>query len=444
MLSTSTEDIRQPISRGASSGWQLFRTILSRRPTLALIDQAIVSGTNVLTTIIIGRYCGSADLGLFALATSILVFAGGTQTSLVSTPYTVFRSRLQSGTTAMSRAGSSLVGACLLAGLLFSVAALTAGIISFYSDQETVIQLSWVLVLTIPLFLAREFGRRFDFARLNVGAALLVDAAVSVLQIALLALGAAFNQLSAAVAVIIIGIACASVFSVWIVRRRGDFDVRPPELTNTIHQDWMFGRWLFADHVMCVLQLYAMPWLLTFLVGTSAAGVFAACAAIAALASPFLQGAGNYLCARFAHTVSSGSRRETMRTYWNSTLVLGLAVTGFTAIVMTFGNELMWALFQDHAYADTGLVVGILALKLMFAIPTIAADHAVVAMERPRGAALSTLSGLAVTLIVTVPMILQWGVLGAAISLLIGTSIESFTLIIVFMNGIRTWKWTDE
>ena len=41
---------------------------------MALVDQALVSGTRFLATIIVGRCCGPRELGTYSLAFSLLVF----------------------------------------------------------------------------------------------------------------------------------------------------------------------------------------------------------------------------------------------------------------------------------------------------------------------------------------------------------------------------------
>src|SRR3954471_14828370 len=61
----------------------------------ALVDQALVSGTRFLTTIIIGRYCGAADLGTYSLAFSLLILGGCFQEAIVTTPYAVLGQRLR-------------------------------------------------------------------------------------------------------------------------------------------------------------------------------------------------------------------------------------------------------------------------------------------------------------------------------------------------------------
>jgi O-antigen/teichoic acid export membrane protein len=418
--------------------------VANKHSLLALTDQLVVSGTSLLTTIIVGRFCGSDGLGLFTLAISAVILAKGVQDTLVSTPYTVFRSRLAERMTPEVHAGAALCGAALLVTILTTLALLTAFVFGISGQPWPVKALTWSLVIAIPLVLAREFARRFDMARMQMAGALMVDTGVAGVQITLLITLAWQGRLSSALAILIIGAACGVNLLLWWWRRKKTFVIDPARIVPAIKHDWEFGRWLLVDHLVCFAQLYAMHWLLTAMIDTSATGILAACAAIAGLASPVLQGIGNYLAPRFADTVSGGSRSETMRLYWRTTIALGIAVTGFAIIATVFAQQLLQILYDDPAYDGFGLVVGLLAFRLAFAIPTIAADHAVVAMEGPHGIVVATLAGLVTTFCLAIPLIHFYGVTGAAISLFVGTGIEMFVMLLVFVHYLGLWKWQDE
>ena len=75
---------------------------------LALADQGIVSFASFVTTILIGRLCGTQELGVYTLAISIAFFFVAVQDSLVTMPYTVYGNRLQ-GHARRRYAGSMLM-----------------------------------------------------------------------------------------------------------------------------------------------------------------------------------------------------------------------------------------------------------------------------------------------------------------------------------------------
>ena len=67
----------------------------ARKGCFSLADQVIVSGTSFFTSVIVGRVCGPAELGIYSLSMGLAIFVGGVQESLISTPYTILTSRLQ-------------------------------------------------------------------------------------------------------------------------------------------------------------------------------------------------------------------------------------------------------------------------------------------------------------------------------------------------------------
>ena len=60
---------------------------------LAITDQALISGTNFVTAVIIGRRCGAETLGLFALIASAMAMTIGIQDQLITAPYVLYHNR---------------------------------------------------------------------------------------------------------------------------------------------------------------------------------------------------------------------------------------------------------------------------------------------------------------------------------------------------------------
>ncbi|MEM8666676.1 MAG: lipopolysaccharide biosynthesis protein [Planctomycetota bacterium] len=417
--------------------------LTSKRCSAALLDQFFVSGTSLLTTILVGRYCGADGLGLFSLAISVVVMVRGFQETLVSSPYTVFRSRVADRMALEEHAAGALAGAALLGSIVVCVLVMAATICSFTPSLQSISPLAWTLALAAPLALAREFARRFEMASLNMSSAMRIDAGICFLQTGLILALALQGQLNSVTAVLIVGVASGLMTAIWVFQRRKAFSFRRDTVISTIRHDWGFGRWLIADQMLRFAQVYSMPWLLAGMLGTSATGVFAACVSIAGLASPLLQGTGNYLAPRFAESIYDGSRHETMQLYWRATASLGITISLLAIVAAMFAEQLLWLLYDDPAYRGYGAVVGILAFRTACAIPAIAAHHAVVAMERPRRSAAATMIGLVVTVLTALPLIPLYGVWGAAIASLLGTGCECFALVTFFAHSLRGWAWTD-
>src|SRR5438552_13765681 len=105
--------------------WSRLVDTDSGNHALALIDQAVVSGTSFLTTILIGRWCGASELGIYSLGFSLLVSWGCVHQSLIALPYTIYRHRTVRGTQA-EYAGSALVQSGLLSTVAMVLLAIAA------------------------------------------------------------------------------------------------------------------------------------------------------------------------------------------------------------------------------------------------------------------------------------------------------------------------------
>ena len=86
---------------------------------LSLADQAISSGTNFLTGVIIGRTCAAEEFGLYLLGFSLLVFALDVQNSLISTPFVVLSPRLEASARARYTGSTLVHQLCLSAVTVF-------------------------------------------------------------------------------------------------------------------------------------------------------------------------------------------------------------------------------------------------------------------------------------------------------------------------------------
>src|SRR3954468_14034233 len=180
---------------------------------VALIDQALVSGTRFLATIIVGRYCGPREAGPYSLAFSLLVLGGCFQEAIVTTPYAVLGQRLRrrsrsmyAGAIARMHFSAAVGGAILLVAL---------AIVGFVFKVQALPAVALVLAVTLPCSLAIEFVRRFSLAELNVQTATWLDASVTGLQLLLLLLLAQLKWLDARIALLAVGAAYVTPALVW-------------------------------------------------------------------------------------------------------------------------------------------------------------------------------------------------------------------------------------
>jgi O-antigen/teichoic acid export membrane protein len=397
------------------TAWERWQT-----PALALADQAVVSGASFLTTVLISYWTTPSLLGIYTIGISVLVSMLAIQGSLISLPYTI--QRHQPLSTPNEHAGSSLAHCGLLSTLGVVVLAVTALILSARGSGPELTATAWMLAAVAPFALLREFGRRFAFAHLNMGRALMLDMAVAAIQLIALCWLGWTGRMSAANAYAAIGGACALTGIVWLYLARTNFVIRAHQVRATMKQSWGLGKWLFALQITVSVQACIPYWLLALGAGTTATGVYAACMSIVLFANPLMIGIGNTMAPKAALALKEGGYARLRREVTQDSLLLGAAMTLFCLVILFTGENLMGLLYHSKEYAGHGQTVMVLALAQLASALGMPATNALQAMERPQAIVWASSGGAVLTVVLVWCLMIDWGLSGAAYGFLAGNA----------------------
>jgi O-antigen/teichoic acid export membrane protein len=246
---------------------------------LALADQALVSGASFMTTVLIGRHTFPNQLGTYALAGATLIWLTNAQESLVSLPYTIRRNSDLSP--AALQAGQALALSGLLSALVIVAIGLAILAVLFSGAHQSVIPILWVLAGVAPFVIHRDFARRFAFADLRNIEALGLDCAIVTLQLGALGWLAWTHQLTSVTALAALGFACATSVLTWLALVHKRFRFTREGFSETLHNSWTVGKWLFANQLLAALQSQMTLWFVALAVGAVATGIYTACMSIA-------------------------------------------------------------------------------------------------------------------------------------------------------------------
>ncbi len=429
--------------RGASALWSevterfsAFFGSTAKKGIWALGDQAIVSGTNFVTTVIVGRYCGLDELGLYALAFGILVLLSVCQQSLILNPYTVFSHRLSGGR--LTRyAGSVLiqhglfmtVGVVLLLGAALGTQLLAA--------ESGTVPLIFALAAALPLYSTRDFVRKVLLAELRVRATFVLDFAVAAVQIGGLLALALRDQLSAVSAYAVIALACGVPSVIWFVAARGRFSLRWRSALGALARHWSYGRWVCAAQLTDVIQRYSLHWILAALVGVTATGIYTAYSSIVMVFNPFIMAVSGILLPRAAQGYHQAGARELRRIVLKVTIILGVVIAVACIPVALFGDTIVQRLFEPETTQDMTGLLTLLCGTVLVATFCIAVDGGLCVLERPKINCVAGVWGVAITALITPPLALAWGIEGAALGSLISVAIATGYQVIGFLRVSR-------
>jgi O-antigen/teichoic acid export membrane protein len=439
-IAEATPSRRAPVAAAASTrrtegrwAWRGVLRFLSGVHVLALADQAVVSATSFLTTVLVGRYTDPSQLGAYAIAVSVLASLFTIQGSLITLPYSIQRHR-PLGTPA-EHAGSSLAQGGLLSAVAIVLLAVTAlGLLARGAPPE-VTAMTWALAAVMPFGLLREFGRRFAFTHLQMAQALGLDAAVAVIQVSILGWLGWTGRMSAVTACGALGISCGLAAIGWLYVARTDFVIRVGQLWAATKQSWGLGKWLFVGQVITVqAQRYIPYWLMIVIAGAAATGIYAACMSVVSFVNPLMFGFANILTPRSVLAWKEGGGKALRRQTIRDSLFLGVLMLAFCLLVLSAGEEVMRFLYHGNEYEGHGHTIAVLAFATLASAIGMPASNALATMERPRAIVGVGIVGALLTVVLIWGLMAQWGLVGAAYGLLIANVFGSAGLWLAFLT----------
>lgn len=425
----ATGIVRRVAGRALALGQRATTDPLLQKSVLSLFDQAIVSGTSFATSIIIGRLCGRSDLGIYALALSVVLFARGIQEQLVIAPYMVYCGR-RKGAAAASYAGSSLVHQLII---LLATCLCLALLGATGLGPEHMQPIIGLLLLVAPLMLLREFVRQMSFARLEVAAAIATDALIAVLQLGGLLLLGYWGMLDVRLALVVMAVSCGLATIVWFVGWRRPIEVTLAAVKSDWKHNWIFSRWALASHLLACSTPLVMPWVVAFTDGEEATGILAACSTLVGLSNMFMLGLANFLSPKAAHAFAEGGLPE-LKSVLRKTGLLFAITLGAAALGGFLLGEWVATLVYGPSFSGTGAIIGVLATSLLCNSMSVTCGNGLWAMERPNASFRADVISLVVTVLATALLIPPLGTLGAALALLAGTFCDAI---------VRFWALRD-
>jgi O-antigen/teichoic acid export membrane protein len=407
--------------------------VSARNSYLSIIDRMVVSGTSFLTMIMVGRFCGLQDLGVFALAWTILLAVSVIQEAFVLSPFTVFLGRYSEIPDQKAYAGVSLV---LQTGLTFVAMAtvFTAAILlTAVGNQTELATIAWCILVAVPALSLREYARRYLFAHFNAAEVFILDMAVSILQLGGIGVAWQLGWLSPESVLLLIAAANGLSAAVWIIYRRSQFKVPTRHsLVAESKRHWYFGRWICISQISDLTLTHGVGWLIAIMIGTAATGLFAACNSIILILNPLLLGMSSILLPRASQANHQQGNGEVTRIIWKVAALLTISA-GLVCLVVTLNAELLMQLFYAPESLDgVREIVLILALAGLIGAISHAFDSGLLVINRPDVNLAAAVSGLVVTFVIAVVLTPAYGIIGTALGVAAGTTIASVYQIAAF------------
>lgn len=414
--------------------WMEMRSTLSTS-VIALSDQVVVSGLGFATSIIIGRESREM-LGVYYLALSVVLFVRGIQESLIASPFKVFCHR-QDKSSLPRYAGSSLIHHTVVTagvvGLLVLLAKLPLAKWLPYGFQDTIL----TLAITLPLILLRELLRQFSFASLKFSGALAIDTCVAVVQISGLWWLASMNQLTVARTYSIMAVACGGAAIGWLLTSTQRLEYDSQSVRKHWVLNWGFGRWAVAAQLVGAVAPYVIPWVLSIVQDANTTGLFAACMTLVGASRVITDAIFNLLTPKSAQAFHVGGRDELVRmlVHWGS--IFALMMGFFTFGIFLFGERIL-VLIYGPQYAGTQWPLTILAIALWIHTIGFTCGDGLFVLERTKDNFWADVLATGLTLVACIPLIANFGLLGAALTTLVALGSGAIARFLIFRRCLKS------
>ena len=383
---------------------------------IGIMDQGVVSITTFLTGIFLARFCTQEQYGFYSLALTQLPFWDNLRLALVSTALTVYLPR-KDDAERKTYLGGTFFAETIIVFAGMTCALVIAFLFSIISHDPGLVRVFKASTIILAGFISLRYLRGVFYAKLKNHIALLISAAVCIIQLGGVYFAYSNNYLTAVNAILIVGFAqiFGSMIGTAFLLADKSITFRGLHIRNLIRDHWNFGRWLVWKSIVFAGSFNAIPWFLKFTSGTSIAAVFFACVAITGIMNPFWIGFTNSLSAKIAYTFANKGIDAMHRTAVKGQIVLVLSM-GAAAILIAALSTWLLGIFYGDKYMGNELVVSGLALAIILNISTIVFEHALLTIEKSKTIFRIYLD---VLLICTAPaffLVYQWGLNGAVVA----------------------------
>jgi O-antigen/teichoic acid export membrane protein len=329
------------------------------RETWALTDQAVVSATNFLTSVMLARFMGLREFGVFALAWMSVLFVNSLQNALIVAPMMSIGPK-QESKDRPQYFGAVVFQELVLVFFCFILVFIALSIAGNYFHQANLHLLTLPLAFSAFAYQMQDFVRRYFFAT-RQGKRALADDAISYLTQLPILLGLykaghlnSANALWAMAGTSILGLAIG-----WFWMEPLEFDRQWIKAITQRH--WRISRWLSASALLQWtsgnLFIIAAP----VFYGAAAAGVLKASQNLMGVTHIWFQGLDNIVPAETARHLHEGGVHS-MLAYTKSILFKWGGLTLLFAAIIAAAPGFWLRLIYGPEMVQYGYILRLYAL----------------------------------------------------------------------------------
>jgi len=403
------------------------------------MDQALVSGTNFITGLVLARVLGIDAYGLFILLTGIILFTTNIQNAVIVSPMMVNgpardndKAHVYYQTTAILHIVFTLIFFILIAAI---GTLLNHTILDTYLDN-----LILPLALAASGLLLQEYFRRYFFSTKKTIQALTNDILSYGLQLISILLVHFIYGINVEICLYIM--AATSFVAVIHGVFSSKLLLNLSEIPNSNYRDtaiehWVFGKWLVAKNMTYWLGTQMVIYMTGIFLSVAAVGAMAAARNIVGIVNILFLALDNFATPRASQFYASNGTAGLTR-YIKRLSIIGGSATASIAMIASIIPDFWLNLVYSDEYTGYGWVV--VAWSVFYLIGY---------FQRPLGIGLRVLGktqsifigtavGTIVAAITVIPALNYVGLLGAMTTLILVQIATTLSLYAIYTNQINT------
>ncbi|MCS6907708.1 MAG: hypothetical protein RML93_07495 [Anaerolineales bacterium] len=335
----------------------------ARQGYVAAADQALISLSNFLATILVARYTSPTDLGVYAVGFSALTFVRNTMEGLVIQPLNVYGAGMSEEEFAGYASGTALFQ--LASAVVIAGTGLLSGWFLTQAGNGILGSALFSLGFGLSLWQMQEFIRRLSYTRGRVLTALVNTLLAGLTRLGLLLWWGNKGALSGARGLEAIGWGAVVALAAGLWTNRRIWRWQGLALRQTWQRNWDFGKWMMGGTLANWISVEFYPVLTAGMVSLAAAGAYRAIQNLVAPVHTLLRATDTFLTPRAAEGFQREGPAALQRLLRRVYLFNGLPVAAWLGFASLFPVEILRRLYGE-TYTPYGR--GVLLMATFYAL----------------------------------------------------------------------------
>lgn len=408
-----------PKTNTIQRSFAMLRSTASRRDSWALFDQSIISGSNFLTNILLARWLGLREFGVYTLAWTAVLFLNSIQISAIIAPLMSVGPKIEK----QERPGyyaAVIFQQVVFAVFCFLLLLFGTGVVAHLLHAPSIVLLRWPLAWCVLAYQLQDFIRRYFFVVSRPRLAVMTDSISYIGQIVLLLVLLRWGKIGVAGALEVIA-GTSAIAAVAGLPFLETLRWEKAALGRVLHRHWVSSKWLIGASLMQWTSGNLFVLAAPAVYGPSAAGVLRIAQNLMGVTHIWLQGLENTVPVRAARRLHEAGVRG-LRHYILEVAALWGGLTLAFAAVVSIAPGFLLRILYGPTYANYGYVLRWYALLYVLIFLGLPLRSGLRALEHTRPIFISYTAMTAFAALFAFPFAKFFGLSGAMLGL-IGTQI---------------------